>query len=42
MLVTHDLELARRCDEAVLVDEGRVRAQGAPEHVIDTYLQLCA
>jgi biotin transport system ATP-binding protein len=42
VLVTHDLDLARRCDEAVLVDGGRVRAQGAPDDVIASYLQLCA
>lgn len=42
VLVTHDLDLARRCDEAVLVDEGRVCAQGAPHDVIAAYLQLCA
>jgi len=42
VLVTHDLELARRCDEAVLVDEGRVLAQGAPDDVVAAYLQACA
>jgi biotin transport system ATP-binding protein len=41
VLVTHDLELARRCDEAVLVDEGRVLAQGAPDDVVAAYLQAC-
>ncbi|MFB7842358.1 energy-coupling factor ABC transporter ATP-binding protein [Microbacterium sp. NPDC056052] len=41
VLVTHDLELARRCDEAVLVEEGRVLAQGAPDDVIAAYLQTC-
>jgi biotin transport system ATP-binding protein len=42
VLVTHDLELARRCDEAVLIEEGRVLAQGAPDEVIAAYLQACA
>jgi biotin transport system ATP-binding protein len=42
VLVTHDLDLARRCDEAVLVERGRVHAHGAPDDVIADYLQLCA
>lgn len=42
VLVTHDLDLARRCDEAVLIEQGRVRAHGAPDGVIADYLQLCA
>jgi biotin transport system ATP-binding protein len=42
VLVTHDLELGRRCDEAVLIEEGRVLAQGAPDEVIAAYLQACA
>jgi biotin transport system ATP-binding protein len=37
LLVTHDLELAGRCDIAVLFDEGRVTAQGDPAEVIDAY-----
>lgn len=37
LLVTHDLELAARCDEAVLIDAGRVVAQGDPGDVIDAY-----
>lgn len=41
VLVTHDLDLARRCDEAVLVEDGRIHAQGAPDDVIAAYLQLC-
>ncbi len=42
VLVTHDLDLVRRCDEAVLVEDGRVLAQGAPDAVIAAYLQACA
>lgn len=37
VIVTHDLELAARCDEAILFDEGRAVAQGAPESVIERY-----
>lgn len=37
VLVTHDLGLARRCDTAVLVEDGTVTAVGEPAHVIATY-----
>ena len=37
VLVTHDLELASRCDEALLVQRGRVTAQGAAAEIIDRY-----
>jgi biotin transport system ATP-binding protein len=37
VLVTHDLELAARCDTALLFDEGRVVAQGDPAEVIEAY-----
>lgn len=37
VLLTHDLELAARCDEAVLFEEGRVRATGQPDAVIAEY-----
>jgi biotin transport system ATP-binding protein len=37
VLVTHDLELARRCDTAVLVQDGTVAEVGAPAHVVATY-----
>lgn len=37
VLVTHDLELAARCDEALLFDEGRLVAQGDPAEVVDAY-----
>lgn len=40
ILVTHDLDLARRCDEAVLVAEGRIEAQGAPDEVIARYEEI--
>ena len=42
VLVTHDLELAARCDEAVLFEDGTVRAVGEPAAVIDEYRRSCA
>lgn len=39
LLVTHALEMVSRfCDEALWLDGGRVRAQGDPRRVIDSYL----
>jgi ABC-type polysaccharide/polyol phosphate transport system ATPase subunit len=38
LLVTHTLDMVTRfCDEALWLDQGRVRAQGDPKRVIDTY-----
>jgi len=37
LLVTHDLELALRCERALLVDGGRVVADGAPDEVVEAY-----
>jgi biotin transport system ATP-binding protein len=37
VLATHDLGLAARCDRALLVDGGRVVADGPPSEVIDRY-----
>jgi biotin transport system ATP-binding protein len=37
ILVTHDLELAARCDRAVLIAGGRVAADGSPAEVVATY-----
>lgn len=42
LLVTHDLDLARRCEEAVLIDDGVLAAQGAPDDVIAAYEQVLA
>lgn len=37
VLATHDLDLALRCDRALLVDGGRVAADGAPAEVVAHY-----
>lgn len=42
VVVTHDLELAARCEVAVLFEDGRITASGAPSTVIETYRQACA
>jgi ABC-type polysaccharide/polyol phosphate transport system ATPase subunit len=39
LLVTHSLGLVERfCDDALWLDTGRVRAQGDPKRVVDTYI----
>jgi ABC-type polysaccharide/polyol phosphate transport system ATPase subunit len=39
VLVSHDLAAVRRfCDRAILLDQGRIRADGAPDQVIKQYL----
>ncbi|KQR25890.1 energy-coupling factor ABC transporter ATP-binding protein [Microbacterium sp. Leaf151] len=37
LVITHDLALARRCDQAVVFAEGRVVASGASAEVVDGY-----
>lgn len=37
IISTHDLELARETDRVLLVDEGRIIADGAPGEVVDHY-----
>jgi ABC-type polysaccharide/polyol phosphate transport system ATPase subunit len=39
VLVTHTLDLVTRlCDEAVWLDRGKVREQGDPKRIVDSYL----
>jgi biotin transport system ATP-binding protein len=42
VIVTHDLELAARCESAVLFDDGRVSVAGDPTTVIEAYRRACA
>jgi biotin transport system ATP-binding protein len=37
VLVTHDLDMALRCDRALLIDGGRVTADGTPREVVEQY-----
>ncbi|ROR72151.1 energy-coupling factor ABC transporter ATP-binding protein [Bogoriella caseilytica] len=40
VLVTHDLELAARCERLLLVENGRIEADGRPAEVIARYREL--
>jgi biotin transport system ATP-binding protein len=39
LLVTHDLELARRCDRVLVVEDARVRFDGTAEAAVDDYVR---
>jgi biotin transport system ATP-binding protein len=38
VLVTHDLDLARRCDRVIVIEDARVRYDGAANAAVDDYL----
>ncbi|WP_295011128.1 energy-coupling factor ABC transporter ATP-binding protein [uncultured Microbacterium sp.] len=42
VVITHDLELAARCDVALLFHEGRLVAQDEPAAVLHAYRMQCA
>ena len=42
VLVTHDLELARRCERVLVVEDARVRYDGAADAAVDDYLASVA
>ncbi|WP_372593232.1 energy-coupling factor ABC transporter ATP-binding protein [Actinotalea sp.] len=42
LLVTHDLDAARRADRVLLVDEGRVVADGDPVATVERYVDMMA
>ncbi|MBM7050586.1 energy-coupling factor ABC transporter ATP-binding protein [Rothia sp. ZJ1223] len=42
VMSTHDLELAARCDEAVVIHEGRLWCKGPTDAVIEQYRLWCA
>ena len=42
VISTHDLELAARCEEALVIHEGRLLEQGPAGQVIDAYKGWCA
>lgn len=42
VLVTHDLDLARRCDRVVVIEDARVRYDGPADAAVDDYLASVA
>lgn len=42
LLVTHDLELATRCDRALVIDNGAIAFDGAPTDAVAAYRELAA
>lgn len=42
VLSTHDLDLAASCDEAVIIHDGRLLAQGDAEQLVQQYCTWCA
>jgi biotin transport system ATP-binding protein len=38
ILVTHDLDLARRCDRVIVVEDAKIRFDGAADAAVDDYL----
>ena len=42
VLSTHDLDLAASCDEAVIIHDGRLLAQGDAGHLVQQYRTWCA
>ena len=40
ILVTHDLDLALRCDRAIVIDDARVTFDGAPADAVASYRSL--
>lgn len=42
VISTHDLELAERCDEALIIHSGKLIAQGEAQQIISLYRTYCA
>lgn len=42
VIVTHDLDLAQRCESALWFDEGRLREVGDPSTLVAHYREVCA